>query len=30
MQTPSAFFSVTGFRADYTDFIQNFVQVPRT
>ncbi len=28
VQTPSTFISVTGFRADYTDFIQNFVQVP--
>ena len=28
LQTPSALLSVTGFRADYTDFIQNFVQVP--
>ncbi|MDQ8729592.1 TonB-dependent hemoglobin/transferrin/lactoferrin family receptor [Bradyrhizobium sp. LHD-71] len=28
IQGPSGFFSVTGFRADYTDFIQNFVQVP--
>jgi hemoglobin/transferrin/lactoferrin receptor protein len=27
---PSGFFSVTGFRADYTDFIQNFVMVPST
>ena len=25
IQDPSAFLSVTGFRADYTDFIQNFV-----
>lgn len=28
VQTASSFISVTGFRADYTDFIQNFVQVP--
>lgn len=27
-QGPVAFLSVTGFYADYTDFIQNFVQVP--
>src|SRR5262249_35903470 len=27
---PSGFLSVTGFYADYTDFIQNFVQVPST
>jgi hemoglobin/transferrin/lactoferrin receptor protein len=28
VQGPAGFLSVTGFRADYTDFIQNFVQVP--
>ena len=28
VQGSSAFLSVTGFYADYTDFIQNFVQVP--
>ncbi len=27
IQGPSAFISVTGFRADYTDFIQNFVPI---
>ena len=29
VQGPSGFLSVTGFHADYTDFIQNFVQVPQ-